>query len=53
VPNRYVLSFRPEAPAPGFHAIALTLKDRPGLIVEARSGYWVEDATSSQAPSRP
>jgi VWFA-related protein len=48
VPNRYVLSFRPPNPAPGFHSIVLTLNDRPGLVVEARNGYWVEDTTAAQ-----
>jgi VWFA-related protein len=43
VPNRYVLSFHPAAPHAGFHAIELKLKDYPGLRVEARSGYWVDE----------
>jgi VWFA-related protein len=50
VPNRYVLSFRPQTPLPGFHTIDLTLKDRPDLVVEARDGYWVEDTS---APAQP
>jgi VWFA-related protein len=44
VPNRYVLSFQPPSPHPGFHAVALKLKDHPGLHLEARSGYWVDSA---------
>lgn len=42
IPNRYVLSFHPRSPVAGFHAIALRLRDRPDLSVEARGGYWVE-----------
>jgi VWFA-related protein len=40
VPNRYVLSFQPVAPHPGFHAVELKLRDHPGLRVTARTGYW-------------
>lgn len=43
VPNRYVLSFQPVTPHPGFHAVELKLKDRPGLRVTARSGYWADE----------
>ena len=42
VPNRYVLSFRPQSPHLGAHALNLTLKAYPQLSVEARSSYWVE-----------
>ncbi len=42
VPNRYVLSFIPQTPHPGIHALTLRLKDRPGLNVTARTSYWVE-----------
>jgi VWFA-related protein len=47
VPNRYVLSFHPQAPQPGIHALELTLKDYPDLVVTARSSYWADDATGS------
>ena len=40
VPNRYVLSFRPQSPTPGVHAIELRLPNRPDLVVAARSNYW-------------
>jgi VWFA-related protein len=43
IPNRYVLSFHPLSPVPGFHTITLKLRDYPQLSVEARNGYWVED----------
>jgi len=42
VPNRYVLSFHPESPAPGPHAIELRLKNYSNLIVTARTSYWVD-----------
>lgn len=42
VPNYYVLSFRPRSPAPGFHALKLSAKDRPNLKVKAREVYWVD-----------
>jgi VWFA-related protein len=45
VPNRYVLSFQPLSTHPGLHAIEVKLKDRPGLVVEARTAYWVDDDT--------
>ncbi|MGA9883930.1 MAG: VWA domain-containing protein [Candidatus Acidiferrales bacterium] len=44
VPNCYVLSFSPRSPAPGFHALKLSVKDRPDLIVKARDAYWVDEA---------
>jgi VWFA-related protein len=43
LPNRYVLSFHPPAPHPGFHSIGLRLKDYPDLVVEARNGYWADE----------
>jgi len=46
IPNRYVLSFHPQAPQPGIHALQLTLKDYPDLKVTARSSYWIDDETA-------
>lgn len=40
--NYYILSFRPQSPHTGFHALQLRLKDRPGLRLTARKAYWVE-----------
>ena len=49
VPNYYVLSFRPQSPQPGLHALELRLKDRPELQVSARNAYWVDaEATREQ-----
>ncbi len=44
IPNRYMLSFHPLNPHPGFHSVVLQLKDRPNLKVAARTSYWVEGA---------
>ncbi len=42
IPNRYVLTFQPQSPTPGFHTIVLKLRDTlPHLSVDARNGYWV------------
>jgi VWFA-related protein len=51
VPNRYVLSFQPQMPQPGLHAITVTMKDHPDLVVTARSSYWAGDTTT--APPQP
>jgi VWFA-related protein len=41
--SRYMLSFSPgEHAAPGFHKIALQIRGRPELHVEARPGYWAD-----------
>jgi VWFA-related protein len=51
VPNRYVLSFQPQSPHPGFHAVELKLKDHSGLRLTARTGYWaVGDADRATEP---
>jgi hypothetical protein len=47
VPNYYVLSFRPQSPSPGFHALKLSLKDRPGLELQARNAYWVDSGAAA------
>jgi VWFA-related protein len=45
--NRYMLSFSPLKPVPGFHAIRLSLMNHPELSVTARTGYWLGGETSS------
>jgi len=50
IPNRYVLSFVPTSPTPGFHSIVLKLRDESHLSVEARNGYWVNTDDGSPAP---
>ena len=44
VPNAYVLSFRPSAPTVGLHALHVTVRGRPDLVVRARTEYWMEAA---------
>lgn len=46
IPNRYVLSFQPPSPHPGFHALALRVPGYVGLEVFARGGYWAETEDS-------
>ncbi len=52
IPNRYVLTFQPQSPTPGFHTIVLKLRDASKLSVEARDGYWVnaDGGTSTPQP---
>jgi hypothetical protein len=52
VPNRYVLSFHPQSPHPGYHSIELRLKDYPKLQVTARSSYWVDEDRAVLTPAR-
>jgi VWFA-related protein len=54
VPNRYVLTFRPNAPHLGLHALQVDLKDRPQLRIDARTEYWVDEpaATSATPPEK-
>ncbi len=51
LPNQYVLSFHPQAPHPGLHAIGLTLPEYPQLKVTARSNYWAD--AGSTPPAQP
>lgn len=48
VPNYYVLSFRPQSPHPGPHALELRLKDKSDYDVKARKGYWVNNETATR-----
>jgi VWFA-related protein len=50
VPNRYVLSFQPQSPHPGYHAVELKLKNHPNLHLTARSGYWADEDASAAQP---
>jgi VWFA-related protein len=39
--RQYVVSFQPAPSAPGqYHAIRITVKDRPELTARTRAGYW-------------
>jgi len=49
LPNRYILSFHPQAPHPGLHVLTLKLPDCEGLKVTARTSYWAELAAPTSA----
>ncbi len=49
IPNRYVLTFQPSAPTPGFHSIVLSV-DYKDLSVDARNGYWVNPDQGAATP---
>jgi VWFA-related protein len=54
LPNRYILSFNPQSPHTGPHAIAVSLPNYEGLAVTARTTYWAEPAPPSQtSPAQP
>jgi len=42
IPNRYILSYQPQSPHPGFHPIKLTATAYAGLEISARNGYWAD-----------
>ena len=50
VPNRYILSFQPQNPHPGLHALTLTLPSYPTANITARSAYWT---TADRTPQQP
>jgi VWFA-related protein len=49
MPNRYILSFHPQAPHPGLHVLTLKLPDYEGLKVTARTSYWAEPPVPAAA----
>jgi len=50
LPNRYVLTFHPQSPHPGLHAIELHLPNYANLEVTARSGYWADEVAVPENP---
>ena len=42
MPNRYILSFQPQSPHPGLHAVALSAPSYSKLQVTARTSYWAD-----------
>jgi len=42
LPNRYMLSFHPQSPHPGFHVLTVRVPKYPHLQVTARRSYWAE-----------
>jgi VWFA-related protein len=45
--NRYILSFTPSKPTPGFHPIRVSLIEHPELTVTARTSYWLSPRPES------
>ncbi|HEX6506747.1 MAG TPA: VWA domain-containing protein [Chloroflexota bacterium] len=50
IPNRYILSFQPQSPHAGFHAISLMAPEYKGLLVYARTGYWIDEPAPANQP---
>jgi VWFA-related protein len=48
IPNRYILSFQPQSPHPGLHALTLTTPNYTGLSITARGSYWADTAPPVQ-----
>jgi VWFA-related protein len=48
LPNRYILSFHPQAPHQGLHVLNLKLHDYEGLEVTARTSYWAETVPAAE-----
>lgn len=48
MPNYYFLSFSPQSPHTGFHALELKVKDKLDYDVRARKGYWVDAETDGK-----
>jgi VWFA-related protein len=46
IPNRYVLSFQPQSPHPGLHAVTLSVPGYAKLQVTARTSYWADPETN-------
>jgi hypothetical protein len=42
--NRYILSFRPGKPEPGFHSLQVQVLRAKVNIVSSRNGYWVSSS---------
>jgi VWFA-related protein len=52
IPNRYMLSFQPQSPHPGFHPITLQIPDYVNLKVSARNGYWAGVSGAAPGPAK-
>ncbi len=50
IPNRYMLSFQPPAPHPGYHGLRLNVPNYVGLEVSARNGYWANPVQPAAQP---
>jgi len=53
IPNRYVLSFQPQSPHPGFHVIRLQTPAYDGFQITARTSYWATPGPTQLSTSSP
>jgi len=44
ISNRYMLSFRPSRPDPGFHSLQVGVGYSKMDVLSARTGYWIADS---------
>jgi VWFA-related protein len=51
--SRYLLSFEPKDPHPGFHGIQVRLRRPAGVEVLARTSYWIEPVLEHTTKIRP
>lgn len=51
ISNRYLLSFQPQEPRVGYHALKLSVPNYAHLEVSGRTGYWAEPAATAAMPS--
>jgi VWFA-related protein len=42
IPNRYILTFQPQAPHPGLHVLRLWLPEHSDLLLTTRRTYWAD-----------
>jgi VWFA-related protein len=52
MPAYYVLTFTPQTPHPGLHALAASVPQKPDLLLNARKAYWAQGA-ETPAPAAP
>lgn len=47
--NRYILTFHPKNPEPGFHALEVEVEYSKVAILSARTGYWLAASTATDS----
>ena len=53
MPAYYVLSFTPQTPHPGLHALAVSVPSQPTLTLTARRAYWAQGPESPATAASP
>jgi VWFA-related protein len=51
MPAYYVLSFSPETPHPGLHALGVTVPSNPTVVLNNRKAYWAGPPPETPAPA--